>query len=288
MASELRRVRRCSAGELHLHVVADHADGEGFDVAGNGWAEALAGLDLETAGVERTLDRLAVEPAVRQEREGMGADVRGGIDLAGEIVERDLLLATETPSTSPSPSLAREATVIHLSLSVMRERALPSASCARTSFPSSRDCGASDSCATPGLWQCAMPAVDADRSVHNSRRCLARGSAPKCWPCGAGSPPWGVQRGQMGIWGWLELEYWAPWRWLRRFSVALMKHHPRQPRSLPHRQPANRKRRGLGLPCWASRPRRSGKSTGRSTIRSWFSGATTAACTSAAASAVGA
>ena len=60
---------------------------------GIGGPEALAGLDLETPGMQRALDLFTVEPAIAQERVGVAAEIVGGVNFAFEIVERDLLAA---------------------------------------------------------------------------------------------------------------------------------------------------------------------------------------------------
>src|SRR5579885_379569 len=81
------------SAELHQHVVALELDRKHRDVLRDRRAQRLAGLDLEPAGVERTLDDAVLEIAVRQARIGVRADVVGGVDLAVDQVDRDLLVA---------------------------------------------------------------------------------------------------------------------------------------------------------------------------------------------------
>ena len=59
-----RGLKRAGSAQLDLDLAVFDSHREGFDVAGNGWAEALAGLDLETPGMQRAFDFFAVEPAV--------------------------------------------------------------------------------------------------------------------------------------------------------------------------------------------------------------------------------
>src|SRR5216683_3417951 len=81
------------SARLHLDVVADDADGEDLDILVHWWAERLPGAHLEPPGMEGAFDAVAVEPAVGQHGEGMGANIVGGEDLAIDIVERDRLVA---------------------------------------------------------------------------------------------------------------------------------------------------------------------------------------------------
>src|SRR5579864_1229780 len=82
---------RGSTREIDLNVVAHDSYLVGLEIARNGWAQALPGLNLKSPRVQRTLDHLAVEPAIGEHREGMGADIVSGVDGAIEIIERDRL-----------------------------------------------------------------------------------------------------------------------------------------------------------------------------------------------------
>src|SRR6201982_1131161 len=82
-------VGRGSAREIDLNLVADDSYLVGLEIARDGGAQTLPGLDFDTPGMERTLDPLAVEPAVGEHGEGVGANIVGGVDRAVEIVESD-------------------------------------------------------------------------------------------------------------------------------------------------------------------------------------------------------
>src|SRR5579872_194368 len=77
--------------QLDLDLVALLAHRVGLDCLGAGRRGGAASLDVEPAGVQRTLDLAAVEPAVGEFGVGVGADVVGAKERPGEIVERDLL-----------------------------------------------------------------------------------------------------------------------------------------------------------------------------------------------------
>jgi hypothetical protein len=51
--------------ELDLDFAVDDADGVGFQIFGCRWVEHLSGANVETRRVQRALDQLTVEPAIR-------------------------------------------------------------------------------------------------------------------------------------------------------------------------------------------------------------------------------
>src|SRR5262249_30997042 len=82
---------RRSAREIGLNLVAHHSYLVGLEIARNGRAQTLPGLDLESSGMKRTFDHLAIEPAVGEHGEGVRTDIVGGVNRAVEVIERDRL-----------------------------------------------------------------------------------------------------------------------------------------------------------------------------------------------------
>src|ERR1700730_9787206 len=78
-----------ASAQLDLDVVADDLDRIDLDVVVDRRSKGLSRPHVEAPGMERAFDAVAVEPAIRQQRGGVRADVVGGADLAIEVVERD-------------------------------------------------------------------------------------------------------------------------------------------------------------------------------------------------------
>src|SRR5437763_7468044 len=75
--------------ELDLYFPVDDAHRVGLQIFGRGRVEHPSGADIKAGGVQRTLDELAVEPAVGQPGIGVGADVVGREKSAVDVVKRD-------------------------------------------------------------------------------------------------------------------------------------------------------------------------------------------------------
>jgi hypothetical protein len=73
-------------------VALDHGL-KGLEVYGHGYALGLAGLDVEAPGMKRTFDATVLDITFRQRGIGMGADVVGGVILAAEVEDGDMLIA---------------------------------------------------------------------------------------------------------------------------------------------------------------------------------------------------
>src|ERR1700691_3433910 len=79
--------------QLYLDVLARHLHLIGLEVVVDRRSQPLAGLDLEPAAMQWAFDTIAVEPALAQEGESVGAEIVGGVDRTVDVVERDLALA---------------------------------------------------------------------------------------------------------------------------------------------------------------------------------------------------
>src|SRR5262249_45715153 len=182
-----------------------------LDVAGDRWAEPLAGLDLEAARVKRALDHLAVEPSIRQEGESVRADVRRGVDLAAQIIKRDLLLAHGDADDvavadlgarghgDPVPVIGHSSPIDHELATHLSSRPIPSACLG--------DHGGGDSCGDGTLWQGRRLSRESENGCVSPGVALGAGPSQSAgWGVGA----WfGVAHGGRGTWVWLGSESWG-------------------------------------------------------------------------------
>jgi hypothetical protein len=75
-------------GDLHFAPAVADAGRKATQVAGDRVAQGLARPHVELAAMRRAFDDVAVQPAVRQQGVGMGADVVGGEERAVHVVNR--------------------------------------------------------------------------------------------------------------------------------------------------------------------------------------------------------